>query len=114
MDKKALGQRLSTARKAAGFTSDRLSQESDVGAGYIRQIESGRYQPSIATLIKISNTLHRSLDYFLQDSMEWNERALNCNRVIRWTFSFTAAICCFVHTKMWHCPKSCLRHWLMS
>lgn len=73
MDRKTLGQRLSATRKEAGYTSDRLALESDVGAGYIRQIESGRYQPSITTPIKLGNVLHRSLDYFVRDSMEWNE-----------------------------------------
>lgn len=73
MDKKALGVRLAAARKDAGYTSERLAADSDVSAVYIRQIESGRYQPSITTLIKLGNVLHRSLDYFVQDSMEWNE-----------------------------------------
>ena len=73
MDRKALGTRLAVARKASGYTSERLAQECGVSAVYIRQIESGKYQPSISTLIKIGNILHRSLDYFVQDSMEWNE-----------------------------------------
>ncbi|HBR08041.1 MAG TPA: XRE family transcriptional regulator [Clostridiales bacterium] len=73
MDRKALGKRLSAARKEAGYTTDRLAQECDVGAVYIRQIEAGRYQPSMNTLIKLGDTLHRSLDYFVQDSVEWNE-----------------------------------------
>ena len=73
MDRKALGVRLAAARKEAGYTSERLAQECDVGAVYIRQIEAGKYQPSISTLIKLGNTLHRSLDYFVQDSVEWNE-----------------------------------------
>lgn len=73
MDRKALGIRLAAARKESGYTSERLAQECDVGAVYIRQIEAGKYQPSISTLIKLGNTLHRSLDYFVQDSVEWNE-----------------------------------------
>ncbi len=73
MDRRALGMRLAIARKESGFTSERLAQECDVSAVYIRQIESGRHQPSITTLIKLGNVLHRSLDYFVQDSMEWNE-----------------------------------------
>lgn len=73
MDRKALGLRLAIARKESGYTSERLAQECDVSAVYIRQIESGKYQPSITTLVKLGNALHRSLDYFVQDSMEWNE-----------------------------------------
>ncbi len=73
MDRKALGMRLAAARKESDYTSERLAQECDVSAVYIRQIESGKYQPSISTLIKFANVLHRSLDYFVQDSMEWNE-----------------------------------------
>ncbi|MEL7624216.1 MAG: helix-turn-helix transcriptional regulator [Clostridiales bacterium] len=73
MDRKALGLRLAIARKESGYTSERLAQECDVSAVYIRQIESGKHQPSITTLVKLGNALHRSLDYFVQDSMEWNE-----------------------------------------
>lgn len=73
MDRKALGMRLADARKESGYTSERLALECDVSAVYIRQIESGRYQPSITTLMKLGNVLHRSLDYFVQDSTEWNE-----------------------------------------
>lgn len=73
MDQKALGIRLATARKETGYTSERLAQECEVSAVYIRQIEAGKYKPSIITLIKLGNVLHRSLDYFVQDSMEWNE-----------------------------------------
>lgn len=73
MDRKALGMRLAAARKESNYTSERLAQACEVSAVYIRQIEAGKYQPSISTLIKLSNVLHRSLDYFVQDSMEWNE-----------------------------------------
>lgn len=73
LDRKALGTRLSAARKENGYTSERLALECNISAVYVRQIESGKYQPSISTLIKFSNVLHRSLDYFVQDSVEWNE-----------------------------------------
>lgn len=73
LDRKALGIRLSTARKENGYTSEHLAVECNISAVYVRQIESGKYQPSISTLIKFSNVLHRSLDYFVQDSVEWNE-----------------------------------------
>lgn len=73
IDRKALGMRLAAARKKEGYTSDSLAQACDISAIYIRQIEAGKYQPSISTLVKFGNVLHRSLDYFVQDSMEWNE-----------------------------------------
>ncbi|MDD3062764.1 MAG: helix-turn-helix transcriptional regulator [Massilibacteroides sp.] len=73
IDRKALGKRLAAARKKEGYTSDSLAQVCDISAIYIRQIETGKYQPSISTLVKFGNVLHRSLDYFVQDSMEWNE-----------------------------------------
>ena len=73
MDRKALGMRLAAVRKESDYTSERLAQACDISAVYIRQIEAGKYQPSISTLIKFGNVLHRSLDYFVQDSIEWNE-----------------------------------------
>jgi transcriptional regulator with XRE-family HTH domain len=76
LDRKALGIRLSAARKESGYTSERLASECNISAVYVRQIESGKYQPSISTLIKFGKVLHRSLDYFVQDSVEWNERTV--------------------------------------
>ena len=73
MDRKALGKRLSAARKEAGYTTDRLAQECDVGAVYIRQIEAGRKQPSMETRKKMGNPFQRPLVFFGQDSVEWNE-----------------------------------------
>ena len=74
IDRAALGRRVAEARKQAGLTSEQLADQSGVSAVYIRQIESGRYQPSIATLIALSSALHKSLDFLVQDSQTgWNE-----------------------------------------
>ena len=73
IDRAALGKRVASARKDSGLTSEQLADQSGVSAVYVRQIESGRYQPSISTLVALSNALHKSLDYLLQDSTEWNE-----------------------------------------
>lgn len=73
IDRIALGKRVAEARKEAGLTSEQLADQSGVSAVYIRQIESGRYQPSISTLIALSNALHKSLDFLLQESTDWNE-----------------------------------------
>ena len=73
IDRAALGKRVASARKDSGLTSEQLADRSGVSAVYIRQIESGRYQPSVSTLVALSNALHKSLDFLLQDSTEWNE-----------------------------------------
>lgn len=73
INKCSLGQRINKARKEAGYTADKLSEECEISAIYFRQLESGKYTPSLSTMVKICNKLHISLDYFLKDSLEWNE-----------------------------------------
>ena len=60
LDFKAIGLKIKERRKSLGIT-----QESIANASHISNIECGRANPSLTTLIKIANLLQCSVDYFI-------------------------------------------------
>ena len=54
---KKLGRNISKIRKESGFSQDKLYIESELARHTIHLIESGKTNPRIATLLKISKTL---------------------------------------------------------
>ena len=67
MDKKLLGRKINAARKEHGLTSERLAELCDIGATYLRQIESGAKMPSLPIFITICKELKVSPAYLLSD-----------------------------------------------
>ena len=57
----AMALRISTLRKARGFTFDELSKRADVSKGTLVQIEQGAANPSISTLCRLAATLGASV-----------------------------------------------------
>lgn len=55
-----LGQRLRQQRKKRGLTIEQLAEMIGLSKNYVSLIERGRKLPSMATLIKIVNSLHIS------------------------------------------------------
>lgn len=70
MDKKLLGSRIKLARKSAGFTGEKLAEELNINATYLRQIEAGAKTPSLPMFVDICNKVKASPNYLLGDSIE--------------------------------------------
>ena len=58
---KKLGRRIAGLRKEKGFSQDRLYLEAEMSRGTIHKIETGRVDPRVSTLLKISNVLKISM-----------------------------------------------------
>ena len=60
-----IGLRLRQQRQALGLTREKMSELADIGVGYYGQLEVGTSQMSIDTLIKLSQSMHLSMEYIL-------------------------------------------------
>lgn len=60
-----IGQRLRQRRQELGLTREKMSELADIGIGYYGQPEVGTSQMSIDTLIKLSRSMHLSMEYIL-------------------------------------------------
>lgn len=67
MDKRKLGQRINTVRKSKGMTSEKLAEACDIGASYLRQIESGAKVPSLPLFVVICQKLQVSPNRLFPD-----------------------------------------------
>ena len=61
----SVGQRLRQRRQELGLTREKMSELADIGTGYYGQLEGGTSQMSIDTLIKLSRSMHLSMEYIL-------------------------------------------------
>lgn len=60
-----IGQRLRSRRQELGLTREKMSELANIGSGYYGQLEVGTSQMSIDTLIKLSQSMHLSMDYII-------------------------------------------------
>ena len=60
-----IGHRLRLRRQELGLTRERMSELADIGTGYYGQLEVGTSQMSVDTLIKLSKSMHLSMEYIL-------------------------------------------------
>ena len=60
-----IGRNIAKARHKAGFTQDYVSAEAGIHRGNLSDIENGKVDPKISTLIKISKILDCSLESLL-------------------------------------------------
>ena len=68
LDFKAIGLKIKERRKSLGITQESIANALDVNPSHISNIECGRANPSLTTLIKIANLLHAaSIISFLQN-----------------------------------------------
>ncbi|MCD8330506.1 MAG: helix-turn-helix domain-containing protein [Lachnospiraceae bacterium] len=75
-----LGKRIREERCRLNMTQADLAAAVEVSPAYIGQIERGEKNATLDKMIKISNSLHVTLDYLLQDYVE--DRDDNINRLI--------------------------------
>jgi transcriptional regulator with XRE-family HTH domain len=57
-----LGKRIVAGRKARNMSQEQLAAASDIDRSHIGFIEQGRRKPTVATLYKIAQSLHISLE----------------------------------------------------
>ena len=57
--------RIRKAREGAGYTREKFAELLDVSVSYLAEVERGRTNVSVKTLIKICNVLGLSADYVL-------------------------------------------------
>ncbi len=67
MDKRKLGQRINAVRKSKGMTSEKLAEACDIGASYLRQIESGAKVPNLPLFVVICQQLQVSPNCLFPD-----------------------------------------------
>ncbi|QEV98798.1 cupin domain-containing protein [Microbacterium caowuchunii] len=60
-----IGSRLRSAREARGISLRKVAQEVGVSASMLSQVETGKSQPSVATLYSLANVLAISVDQLL-------------------------------------------------
>lgn len=65
LDFKLIGLKIKERRKALGITQETIANILDVNPSHISNIECGRANPSLTSLIKIANILQCSVDYFI-------------------------------------------------
>lgn len=61
----ALGERIRQSRKKAKLTQEQLAESISLSVSHVGHIERGSRIPSIDTLVRMSSTLHVSIDYLL-------------------------------------------------
>ena len=65
MKKNTIGKRIAEARINLNITQEQLEELSGFSVSTISRFETGRTQPSIENLIKLSKVLNVGIDYFL-------------------------------------------------
>ena len=70
MKKNTIGKRIAEARINLNITQEQLEELSGFSVSTISRFETGRTQPSIENLIKLSKVLNVGIDYFLYDLIQ--------------------------------------------
>lgn len=73
MKKNTIGKRIAEARINLNITQEQLEELSGFSVSTISRFETGRTQPSIENLIKLSKVLNVGIDYFLYDLIPHNK-----------------------------------------
>lgn len=72
-----MGQKLLALRSEQGMSLQQLSAKSDVSGPAIHKIERSDMVPTITTLLKLSNALGVSVNYFIEDGDDLPEPVLH-------------------------------------
>ena len=103
MDNREIGTRIRLARRDAGLTQEKLAEKIGVSTVFVSQLESGSRAPGLETLVKLSQTLHVSLDLLvLARPAETRKRVL-----LRWCRGARPASVCW--RSAW--CEACLQRW---
>lgn len=104
MDNREIGTRIRLARRDAGLTQEKLAEKIGVSTVFVSQLESGSRAPGLETLVKLSQTLHVSLDLLVLGGApaETRKRVL-----LRWCRGARPASVCW--RSAW--CEACLQRW---
>lgn len=69
-------ERIRKAREDAGYTREQFAELLDVSVSYLAEVERGRTNVSLKTLVKICNLLGLSADYLLFDQSRDSDELL--------------------------------------
>lgn len=64
--KKMIGARIQNIRKSKGLTQDRLAEDVNISPKYLSSIERGRENPTLNTIIQLSDSLDVELEDFFE------------------------------------------------
>ena len=70
IDNKLVGKRIRVARKAAGYSIEKLAEVTDLSRSYVSMLERGLRMPSLGTFVDIVNALDVTADPLLQDVLK--------------------------------------------
>lgn len=85
MDFLLIGQRIQQERKNRKLTQAQLAELSGITDKYLSNIETGKDQCSLNTLLSLANSLNVSIDYLLDknlDNNRNNEYEKCCNEIL--------------------------------
>lgn len=66
------GERIRKRRDDIGFTQEYVANKADISLRFYQEIEGGRKNVSVDTLIRLSNILSISIDYLLLGSLAYS------------------------------------------
>ena len=75
-DKKKMGKRIKAARNRVGLSQEALGAAVGKSSVYMSNVETGKANASLETVVSIANALRVSMDEFLYDEVERTEPAL--------------------------------------
>lgn len=108
IDLKRLGSKIRSARKNQGLTQEKLAELIDVTPAFVGHIERGERSLSLSTLLKITQTLHISMDsLFSSPDLSAPEQTVDAFRQLiqGCTPSVQSAVIELVRVFLKHFPK---------
>ncbi len=70
IDYQQIGRRIRSEREKLNLTVEKLSEIMDLTPNYLGKVERGEKNPSLQTLVKISNCLRVSIDYLIYGEVQ--------------------------------------------
>ena len=68
IDYVAMGRRIRQSRESKQLTQEQLAETCSLSAAHLGHIERGTRPPSLESVVRISKSLHVSMDYLLTES----------------------------------------------
>lgn len=68
----SIGRKIKTARQEAGYSQRELAQVLKLSDKAVSSYEVGRAQPTLQTLVQLSQATHKPISYFLDDLEDKN------------------------------------------
>lgn len=79
---KEIGNRIKMRRKSCGLKQSELAESIDISTTHMSSIENGKQHPSICVLIRLSEQLKTTPDFFLLGSIRPNNVSSNITNKI--------------------------------